>query len=114
MKEAKTILGTISLVLYLIFIAVCASLAAGMVEAQSIDRPVIFNDHPQHAAYVILPYGGGTAVAQGEQITGFPSPALPVSLGEVARQYRAMHESVPKSKCVWEGQCISRTCYLRF
>ena len=104
MKEAVlTIVGTI-----LVVLTVCL-IAAGMTGAafaQSIgDRPMTFPEHPQHATYVILPYGGSTSVGQGEQTSNFPSPALPISLGEVARRNRIEHESVPKSKCVWEGQC---------
>jgi hypothetical protein len=101
MKEAViTILGTILLILSVVCIVVGL---VGMVTAQS--RPVTFPEHPQHATYVILPYGGTTSVAQGEQTSNFPSPAFPISLGEVARRNRIEHESVPKSKCVWEDLC---------
>jgi hypothetical protein len=112
MKEAGlTILETIIVTLTIFLIVVCL---VGMVEAQNIgDRPVSFNDHPQHASYVILPYGGGTTVASGEQISNFPSPALPLSLGEVAREYRIEHQNVPKSKYIWEGLCSLKTCCLK-
>jgi len=109
MKEAVlTIVGTILVVLTICLIAACMT---GAAFAQSIgDRPVTFPEHPQHAAYVILPVGGSTFVASGEQTSGFlPSPALPISLGEVARRNRIEHEAVPKSKCVWEGQCRTST-----
>jgi hypothetical protein len=104
MREAVlTIVGTILVVLTVCLIAACMT---GATFAQSIgDRPVTFPEHSQHAAYVILPYGGSTSVAQGEQTSNFPSPALPISLGEVARRNKVEHKSVPKSKCVWEGQC---------
>ena len=104
MREAVlTIVGTILVVLTVCLIAACMT---GAAFAQSIgDRPVTFPEHPQHAAYVILPYGGSTSVAQGEQTSNFPSPALPISLGEVARRNRIEHENLPKSKCIWEGQC---------
>jgi hypothetical protein len=101
MREAvKTILGTILVTLGVLCIVVGL---VGMVTAQS--RPVTFPEHPQHATYVILPYGGSTSVGQGEQTSNFPSPALPISLGEVARRNRIEHENLPKSKCIWEGQC---------
>ena len=108
MKEAVlTIVGTILVVLTVCLIAACIT---GAAFAQSIgDRPVTFPEHPQHATYVILPYGGSTSVAQGEQTSNFPSPALPISLGEVARRNRIEHENLPKSKFVWEGQCLTST-----
>ena len=110
MREAVlTIVGTILVVLTVCLIAACIT---GAAFAQSIgDRPVTFNEHPQHAQYVILPGGGSTFVASGEQTSNFPSPALPISLGEVARQNRVEHEKAPKSKCVWEDLChlLSKT-----
>ena len=104
MREAvTTIVGTILMILTICLIAACMT---GATFAQSIgDRPVTFPEHPQHATYVILPYGGSTSVAQGEQTSNFPSPALPISLGEVARRNRIEHENLPKSKCVWEDLC---------
>jgi hypothetical protein len=101
MREAvKTILGTILVTLGVLCIVVGL---VGMVTAQS--RPVTFPEHPQHATYVILPYGGSTSVGQGEQTSNFPSPALPISLGEVARRNRIEHENLPKSKRIWEELC---------
>jgi hypothetical protein len=83
----------------------------GVIATHAQSRPVAFNDHPQHASYVILATGGGVTVAQGEQTTGFPtSQAVQVSLGEVAREYRIEHESAPKSKYIWEGLCSLKTC----
>ena len=104
MKEAVlTIVGTILVVLTVCLIASCIT---GAAFAQSIgDRPVTFPEHPQHATYVILPYGGSTSVGQGEQTSNFPSPALPILLGEVARRNKIEHQNEPKSKCVWEDLC---------
>ena len=101
MREAvKTILGTILVTLGVLCIVVGL---VGMVTAQS--RPVTFPEHPQHATYFILPYGGSTSVGQGEQTSNFPSPALPILLGEVARRNKIEHQNEPKSKCVWEDLC---------
>jgi len=98
---AKTILTTILVVLAIIFIIVCMT---GSACAQN-ERPVTFNEHPQHAQYVILPWGGSTFVASGEQTSGFPtpSPALPISLGEVARRNKVEHQNEPKATICWEG-----------
>ena len=100
-KTVLTIVGTILGILTVCLIVACMT---GAAFAQN-ERPVTFPEHPQHATYVILPYGGSTSVGQGEQTSNFPSPALPISLGEVARRNRIEHENLPKSKCIWEGQC---------
>jgi len=84
-----------------------------LMQGQSVNaRPVTFAEHVQHTQYVILPYGGGTSVASGEQTSGFRTPiGDQVSLGEFARQYRAEHKSAPKSVLCWEGDgpCTSKT-----
>jgi hypothetical protein len=72
--------------------------------AQNIgDRPVYFNEHPQHADVRATASEGSAYAAQGERTSNFPSPADQVPLGTVTRQYRAEHKNAPKSVLCWEG-----------
>ena len=76
MKEAVlTIVGTILVVLTVCLIAACIT---GAAFAQSIgDRPVTFNEHPQHAQYVILPGAAVPSLPQVNRLLISPPPPSP-------------------------------------
>jgi hypothetical protein len=60
-------------------------------------QPIQVTSHPQTATVQVLSSGGGTYVASGEQVSGFPTP-YEEPLGDAARRLRVEHDKALKAK----------------